>query len=382
MNRTIVLLVAGMLITGAANSLLNKFQDNQCIRNCNGTPGERVYFEQPVFQTAQMFVAEMCCWFIYYLTKKLGSSSSAYQPVATDQEDEGSSQPQPRLVGKKVWLLSLPSICDIIATTLMNLGLLFVPVSIFQMTRGALVLFAGLFSVVFLRHRISLKEWLGLGSVVLGVFLVGLSANFHAKNETDADDTISDVPIRSPLQVSAGIFMILFGQVFAASQFVFEEYILGKYSLAPIKVVSWEGSFGTSITIGGSIIIYLIVNLFSVGGDDPTVREMFNLGAAANEVFKNPNLVIAGVFVMLSIASFNFFGLSVTRCLSATSRSTIDTCRTLLIWFVSLLLGWESFQLLQLVGFGFLVYGTLIFNGVVHNPQHKDPPEVIVEDHT
>lgn len=54
--------------------------------------------------------------------------------------------------------------------------------------------------------------------------------------------------------------------------------------------------------------------------------------------------------------------------MSATSRSTIDTCRTLFIWLVSLVLGWESFKWLQVVGFALLVYGTFLFNDIVRPP--------------
>lgn len=50
---------------------------------------------------------------------------------------------------------------------------------------------------------------------------------------------------------------------------------------------------------------------------------------------------------------------------SATARSTIDTCRTLGIWLVSLGLGWETlqwpFSALQVLGFGLLVYGTVSY---------------------
>lgn len=97
---------------------------------------------------------------------------------------------------------------------------------------------------------------------------------------------------------------------------------------------------------------------------------------------------------MLSISSFNFFGLSVTKTLSATARSTvrllrfraalqsmlttsppclplaqIDTCRTLLIWLVSLSIGWETLlfpsSVLQAAGFAVLVHSTLVFNGLL-----------------
>lgn len=42
---------------------------------------------------------------------------------------------------------------------LMNVGLLYTPVSIYQMTRGALVLFVGMLSVVFLRRRLWLYQF-------------------------------------------------------------------------------------------------------------------------------------------------------------------------------------------------------------------------------
>lgn len=68
-----------------------------------------------------------------------------------------------------------------------------------------------------------------------------------------------------------------------------------------------------------------------------------------------------------------------TRSVSATSRSTIDTCRTLFIWVVSLGLGWESFKWLQVLGFVLLVYFTFLFNGIVQPPfkfLRVDPDEI------
>lgn len=41
----------------------------------------------------------------------------------------------------------------------MNVGLLYTPVSIYQMTRGALVLFVGILSVIFLRRRLWLYQF-------------------------------------------------------------------------------------------------------------------------------------------------------------------------------------------------------------------------------
>ena len=41
----------------------------------------------------------------------------------------------------------VPTICDLIGTTLSGIGLLYVPASVWQMLRGAIIIFAGILSV-------------------------------------------------------------------------------------------------------------------------------------------------------------------------------------------------------------------------------------------
>jgi len=76
-----------------------------------------------------------------------------------------------------------------------------------------------------------------------------------------------------------------------------------------------------------------------------------------------PSVLYSGLAICVSISLFNFFGLSVTRHVSATARSLTDTCRTLSIWIISVGLGWEKLvwpiSVLQVIGFGLLVYGTV-----------------------
>ena len=50
---------------------------------------------------------------------------------------------------------------------------------------------------------------------------------------------------------------------------------------------------------------------------------------------------------VVSIAFFNYFGVSVTKSLSGAARATIDACRTLLIWLFAIWVGWEQFHGLQ-----------------------------------
>lgn len=414
-------LVMMMLVTGVCNTILNKFQDMQCVRNCDSLdPRERKTFEQPVIQTIQMFIGESGSWifvfgfYVYrrYVAPRLSNGASpllagGYNPVDTDDryDDEdntidnvdGTSRlPKPsdvdeegrvKLKGTRIFLLAAPACCDIAGTTLMNVGLLFVAASIYQMTRGALVLFVGLFSVVFLRRRLYLYQWTALVVVVLGVALVGLSGalfgdDAHDVPQEDATTAVSHALMQAravaqtPETVKAviGVLLIATAQIFTASQFVLEEWVLENYAMDPLEVVGWEGIFGFSVTVVASIILYLAV------GRTPAGRYgYFDVKEGWHEVFSNRNVALSSLFIMLSIFGFNFFGLSVTHTVSATSRSTIDTCRTLFIWLVSLGLGWESFKWLQVAGFALLVYGTFLFNDIVRPPLKACLPRNVSE---
>ncbi|PQE13114.1 integral membrane protein [Rutstroemia sp. NJR-2017a BBW] len=411
----IPVLVAMMLLTGVCNTLLTKYQDNICVRNCDDpNPKKRALFEQPVIQTAQMFVGEMGCWLFVggfslyrrYLAKE--PKPEGYEAVLTNEgeavDNDGASimstaktigdEERLPLVGARILLLALPAICDICGTTLkqrarlrfhvvllssrmlmilVNVGLLFVVPSIYQMTRGALVLFVGLFSVIFLKRKLHLFQWFALVTVVLGVAVVGLAGALYQDHKAApsavlvAREALQVVvrEARTPEAVRTiiGVFLIAGAQIFTASQFVLEEYILENYALEPLKVVGWEGLFGFSVTVIGMVILHLAVGRTAAGK-----YGYFDLVEGWRQITHYKAIGVSSILIMISIGGFNFFGLSVTRTVSATSRSTIDTCRTLFIWIVSLFLGWESFKWLQVVGFGLLVYGTFLFNDLVRPP--------------
>ncbi|EXJ96002.1 hypothetical protein A1O1_01128 [Capronia coronata CBS 617.96] len=408
----IPILVGMMLLTGCANTILTKYQDQQCVRNCDDKDVKNhKTFEQPVIQTVQMFIGEMGSWIVilgFYLYRYFVLRSSdaplLYQPVNTDEqeEDDGddetlrpssrgaaspalkpllpNSEDRAPLGGWKLVLLGLPACCDIAGTTLMNVGLLFVAASIYQMTRGALVLFVGLFSVVFLKRKLYLYHWISLIIVVLGVALVGLSGAIYSGDKNapgpkpDSVEALHDallaarelvVQAADPAAVRTviGICLIAFAQIFTATQFCLEEWILEQYALEPLKVVAWEGLFGFLVTVVAQIILH-----FTVGISKSGKHGYFDASEGYRQVLTNRAIGISSLAIMVSIGGFNFFGLSVTRTISATSRSIIDTCRTLFIWIVSLGLGWESFKWLQVVGFALLVYGTFMFNDLIRPP--------------
>lgn len=50
---------------------------------------------------------------------------------------------------------------------------------------------------------------------------------------------------------------------------------------------------------------------------------------------------------IISIAYFNFSGISVAKEISATTRMVLDSVRTFFIWTFSLAVGWQGFHPLQ-----------------------------------
>lgn len=327
----------------------------QCVADCDTDHPKR--FEQPVLQTLQMFVGEAGCWlvvFLSYLVKRVQNrgvslDDTSYEPVATEEqgdeeaEDEGvadlsSSQTlvdptnitakpfvdadelgveRKPLTGVKILMLASPAICDICGTTLMNVGLLFVAASIYQMTRGALVLFVGLFSVLFLRHRLGGWKWASLFIVVLGVAVVGLAGALE-NNEHEPDpprdtrpddksdlfrrivilvrDEFSSLEVHTAAETVLGFFLIAAAQIFTATQFVLEESIMEKYSMDPIQVVGWEGVFGFSVTLIAMGILHAAVGQTEAGrGGYFDAREGFY------EMFHYPSIGITSLLIMISI---------------------------------------------------------------------------------
>lgn len=376
---------AFMLVAGAANTILAKLQDRQCVGNC-GTPDQRD-FEQPVWQTANMFAGEWLCLIVWHTVQAARGCGARYMyrasyvPAPEDDEvvdgdlDDSDRllektvdlEPKEELEGWKVALLMVPTTCDIIGTTvgflnaiasrfrfptnfstrhpfnpsmlpqLMNVALLLTTASIYQILRGSIVLVTGLLSFLFLHRRFHKFQWIALIVVTLGIAIVGASPLLQGELLIPLESS-SDAQ-----RMILGSALILVAQLFTATQYILEERLLSKYNLHPLRAIGLEGMFGLLFLILAMPPLY-----FAVGR---TEGSWFNIPEAWAQITSNPTIYISALGSILSIAVFNATGLEVTRRMSATSRSTIDACRTILIWAVSLGLGWEQLIALQVVGF-------------------------------
>ena len=56
-------IMMGMLVTGSANTLVLKWQDDT-VSECNS-------FTHPYFQGMVMFLGEFCCWIFYFVKRQM-----------------------------------------------------------------------------------------------------------------------------------------------------------------------------------------------------------------------------------------------------------------------------------------------------------------------
>ncbi|KAK6907786.1 hypothetical protein I203_101787 [Kwoniella mangroviensis CBS 8507] len=388
-------LVVGMFLTGCANSLLSKYQDMECVEDCGpDAPGPRLDFEQPVWQTLNMFAGEFLCFIPLLLSYHnradkviappqasmftrilarlpLGQRSGPYEAL---DEEEDENQPliasvseDKLLTGWRVCWMWFPAFFDICGTTLMNVGLILTPVSIYQMSRGALVLWVGVLSVIFLRRHLWLYQWAALVIVTLGVCLVGLSGSLVKKQLSDPIDlliTLAERPDDDPARVALGVLLILFAQIFTASQYVVEEKIMSHYKVEPLAAVTLEGFFGLTTTLIGMPFLHICFRKRS---------PYFDIPRGWHQIISTPTVYGSCFAIMFSIGAFNFFGLSVTHRFGFRLGEVGMAFHTTTSWRIRHA---SVSQLGRNVANNHASYGTFVFNGLVKPIIFPPPPSI------
>ncbi|KAH9378009.1 hypothetical protein HPB48_016683 [Haemaphysalis longicornis] len=325
-----------------------------------------------VAQAVGMFLGEFSCLLVFrlvfwYYTRKAKAGEAVELPPSVS----GSRDFNP--------LIFLPpAMCDLFGTSIMYIGLNLTYASSFQMLRGAVIIFTGLLSVAFLGRRLRSYEWLGIMTVMCGLVVVGLSDILFP----DSHST------KGPNSIITGDLLIVLAQVISASQMVIEEKFVTKYKVAPLQAVGWEGKWhlcnsagqlrpsqakaecggtcGACCFFGFVVLGVLLVPMYFI----PTGNAIFQNPGGQMEDAIDGFIQIGNSWQarFLSIAFFNFAGISVTKELSATTRMVLDSVRTLVIWLFSLAVSWQSFNWTQVVGFVVLILGMFLYNDVVLRP--------------
>ncbi len=293
---------------------------------------------------------EYLCLLAYgYQTWRKGSAETEEERKA---KAEGKSGPN-RL------LFAVPATFDVLGSTCNFFGLSRVAASVYQMMRAFMIVVTATFSVIFLKRKYYVHHMIGICLVLGGVIIVGTV-------------TIHNAPAGAKTTDPLGILFLLTAQVFSGGMMVSEEKLIkGSGHVTPLLAIGLEGLSGCSILILALPFLGLIpCTPEADGGVDKycPFGHIEDSPAAIAQIFGEPQLLLLVVASMFSIGMFNFFGISITKVLSSSSRAVIDPTRTLFIWLMSIGLGWEHFIELQLIGFLISTTGMLIFNEIIPLP--------------
>lgn len=336
--------VTGMIFFGTMCSLLAKLIYSV---DAPSVYGGRAHYEKPWLQVLAMFVGMSVC-VLLDLPKQSRTASRAFH--------SGEANPllRPQHPSPSVWIISIPTLFDLFATACGTTGLLYTTVSVYQMLRGAMLVWTALLSIIFLRRRLSALNYGGILLCVLGIALVGM-ANVWAEGSA-----------ASRSQTLFGIVIILIGQILQAAQTVMEEFLLQDLRMSSVRVVAWEGVFGMLHCI---VWVFPIVYLLP-GGDHGHLEDVVDAFYMLTHSWAVAGIIFTDMTMMLF---YNLFGMEVTDSLSAVHRVVIETLRTLAVWIADLLIyyvfsggklgeAWNKYSWLQLFGFTVLVLGTILYN--------------------
>eukprot|EP00775_Hariotina_reticulata_P005859 gene5859-6100_t len=345
--------VSGLIFFGTITSLFAKVVYEL---TGVGLDGKEKLFQKPWCMTATMFIGMSFCLPVAF-----------YKEWKDEQQKKKEDLEQPLLANggvakgsfKETFLLAIPSFFDLVATVLMNIGLLSVTASVYQMMRGAEMLFAALFAVLFLKRHLNKFHYLGILCCAIGISLVGMSSVLSGEG--------SSTHKVSTEEMLMGMGLIVMSQAVQAAQLTFEDFFMADLAMEPLKIVGFEGVFGTVFML----FILLPIAYFLPGPEGLGLHEN-TLDTLAMIRSSKGLQVVLGVD-MFALLAYNMCGMLVTDHLGAVFRTVLETMRTLFVWLLGLLLfytplgmgklgeSWTAWSFLQAAGFCVLVSGTLVY---------------------
>ncbi|KAL0075145.1 hypothetical protein F4703DRAFT_1889905 [Phycomyces blakesleeanus] len=363
MGYSTILLTLGLLVSGVCIPLILTFQNHQLLDGSD----QPHYFHQPLLQAIMIFVGEiLCILMIRVLTKSPSfldpSVLGSLQPhqsldSATDSQQEWSSPPIQRtsVCAWSSFYFIFPSICDISAILLANIGLIYSTPSVFQMMRSSITGLSAISGCLFLSRRILRHELPAILVMFIGTGMILWSSALSSEEGW------------------LGPLLLLGSQIFVTIQYVLEEYLMKKYQLDPIRAMGTEAVFGGLLVALGVLLASLLVH-----DPESTVGQILDIKAGYADLIQHPALWQSAIALSLIVATFNFFGLAFGPSMGISGGSSVDMTRIALIWIVAIHFGWDNFSWLELVGFVMLGLGVFVFNGVfssVLKRQRGEPSE-------
>jgi len=295
-----------------------------------------------------MFIGEMCCIFAYFYIRRKERNEYGDQPTPDEKEAAAKG-----LITNynQIWLC-IPAIFDVIASTLMYMGLAMVDASIMQIIYCTTLVWTAVFSYTYLGRRYKAFQYIGLSILLAGVLVVG----FNSMSKDSGSSSQTSV---------FGVICLVLSMIFAGMVMVSEEKIVTKYYAHPLQLVGVEGATGLLIYTLALFALYYIPCEPNIKNDFCPYGRLEDVPRALMEICSSGMLIFAVICTIASLGSFNGFGVALTKNASATHRMAVNAVRPFVVWGFCLVIGWEKFDWIQLLGYIIAVYGMLTYYGLI-----------------
>jgi len=145
-------------------------------------------------------------------------------------------------------------------------------------------------------------------------------------------------------------------------------------------MVGFEGMWG--ILLSCSVIA--IASYIPCSDDQDYCNEghIENIFNALSDVAKNCRLLVLVLTGLVSSGTYNFSCMTVTKHLSALTRTILSLLSPALLWVYDLTFSGTSFNWMQASGFGIVIFGNLIYNEILEVPglNRKSKAKVDVQE--
>ena len=297
-----------------------------------------------------MFIGELCCIFGYFYVYR--KQKKEHGNELTDEEKDAVSKGL-SLTFNPLWF-AIPAVFDIITSTLMYYGLVTVDASVMQIINCTILIWIAIFSIIYLKRKYTLQQYLGLGILVGGVTIVAVGAILTSNEGSSKGSHKNNI---------LGVIALVVSVMFGGMLMVAEEKLLSKFYVHPLQAVGIEGASGLTIYIILLVVFYFIPCVPTPGFCP--YKRLEDAPRAIMEIGTNLKLFFLVIATVTSLGFFNYFGISLTKVASATHRGAVNAIRPFTVWIYCLIAGWEKFSWIQLLGYFIAVYGMLLYYGII-----------------
>jgi drug/metabolite transporter (DMT)-like permease len=344
--------IPGLLIFGTAAVVTQKFLVGQSGVGKSSLPPHP--FSKPWFLTDVMFLV-------------MGLSYICFLLVRHFQRD-----PPLRLLRPRVYLFTFVcTLCDVASTALLNIELLTLQASVWQMLRGASTIFSALFCAFVLRRPHYGFTWWSVVGVIIALAVVGGAAVFES-GAGQAGVTQG--------QTILAILLTVLAQLVQATQLSIQDHIIHDLDTHPLDVTGLKGVWGFAIGSGICLPAVQFIRGKEGNGVHEDTIDTFDM------IANSRTILILVLLYAVFILGYKIGGMVVVGVFSAVYRTIIEGIRTLCIWMVQLGIHyvsknpkdgeqWTRWSFMKLAGFLLLLTSLLMYDKVIRLPCFRYPDD-------